>query len=147
VHINPYFLRLNFSNSLLEDDGSSARYDAGSGYLTVTLTKAVKGQEFQDLDLLAKLLVPRSQRPREPKIEVVRSEGPLQDVTDGLVEKTEKLSLEQKEILEGDSLSLFLLHAPVNTTRSCRKRLAISTEITRTSPHALLIRRKAIWIS
>ena len=58
VHINPYFLRLNFSHALLEYDASSAQYDPGSGNLTVTLAKAVKGQKFDDLDPLAKLPAP-----------------------------------------------------------------------------------------
>jgi len=101
VHINPYFLRLNFSHPLLEDDDSSARYDAISGYLTITLTKEIKGQAFQDLDLLAKLLAPRLHSARSSKIEVIERESSLQDDTDDLVEKTEMLSLNQSEILEG----------------------------------------------
>ena len=76
VHINPYFLRLNFSHPLLEDDASSAVYDPSTGYLTVTLTKEVPGQDFKDLDLLAKLLAPRppSDAPPQPVIEVLDSE-------------------------------------------------------------------------
>jgi protein SHQ1 len=70
VHVNPYFLRLNFSGRLLEDDESSAHYDPASGYLTVTLTKVVKGEPFADLDLLAKLLAPRAPSPVRPKIEI-----------------------------------------------------------------------------
>jgi hypothetical protein len=102
VHINPYFLRLNFSHSLLEDDNSSARYDPSSGYLTLTLTKATSGQEFKDLDLLAKLLAPRTQHARGPMIETLQSESTSQQDADDLTERTEQLSLEQKEILEGE---------------------------------------------
>ena len=51
VHVNPYFLRLNFSKALLEDDQSSANYDPSSGTLTVTLTKEHPGEIFDDLDL------------------------------------------------------------------------------------------------
>ena len=50
IHINPYFLRLNFPHPVSEEDGSAARYDAGAGFLYVTLNKQVKGQEFKDLD-------------------------------------------------------------------------------------------------
>ena len=101
VHISPYFLRLNFSHPLVEDDASSAVYDPSTGYLTVTLTKEVPGQDFKDLDLLAKLLAPRP-APSRPVIEVLDS----QDVADDdeaneLVERTQELTLEQEEILKG----------------------------------------------
>jgi protein SHQ1 len=101
VHINPYFLRLNFSNRLLEDDESSAQYDPGSGYLIVTLTKETKGEEFKDLDLLTKLLAPRStQIQHRPIIEVFRSENVSND-DDDLVERTQALALDRQEILQG----------------------------------------------
>ncbi|THU99343.1 SHQ1-domain-containing protein [Dendrothele bispora CBS 962.96] len=101
LHINPYFLRLNFSHSVVEDDASSAKYDPGSGYLTVTLTKEIKGQEFKDLDLLAKLLAPRP-TVSAPSIEVLSTQDTAGDDNDEheLVAQTQKLSLEQKELLE-----------------------------------------------
>ncbi|KAG2147152.1 SHQ1 protein-domain-containing protein [Suillus cothurnatus] len=78
----------------LDDDQSSAIYDPSSGYLTVTLTKETKGQEFPDLDLLAKLLAPRHvEVPKQPTIEVI---GELEE----LVDLTDAISLEQREILE-----------------------------------------------
>ena len=104
VHINPYFLRLNFSHPLLEDDASSAVYDPSTGYLTVTLTKEVPGQEFKDLDLLAKLLAPRPSKdaPPQPTIEVLDSQTSEQDDdADELVDRTRGLTLEQREILDG----------------------------------------------
>ncbi|QRW00275.1 box H/ACA snoRNP assembly protein SHQ1 [Ceratobasidium sp. AG-Ba] len=83
VHINPYFLRLNFPYPVLEDDDSAASYDPASGTLTVRLTKETKGTHFPDLDLLAKLLAPRSSavlgeegRARQPLIEVLHSTEP-----------------------------------------------------------------------
>ncbi|KAH7924565.1 SHQ1-domain-containing protein [Leucogyrophana mollusca] len=101
VHINPYFLRLNFSHSVLEDENSSAQYDPSSGYLTVTLTKEVKGQEFTDLDLLAKLLAPRPHVPSGgPTIEVIGAEDTPENESDELVQLTDGLSIEQREILE-----------------------------------------------
>jgi len=99
VHVNPYFLRLNFSNRLLEDDESSAKYDPGSGYLTVTLTKEIKGEEFKDLDLLAKLLAPRSIKvSQQPIIEIVGTEAVSHEEHD-LVERTQGLSLDRQEIV------------------------------------------------
>lgn len=104
VHVNPYFLRLHFSGSVLEDEASSAAYDPGTGYLTVTLTKSIKGEEFRDLDLLAKLLAPPQSHndgpSGQPTIEVLSSDSAVTDESE-LVDRTESLTLEQKEILEG----------------------------------------------
>ncbi|KAF7323634.1 CS domain-containing protein [Mycena kentingensis (nom. inval.)] len=102
IHINPYFLRLNFPHPLVSDEddenGNDAKYDAGSGYLTVTLAKQEKGKEFKDLDLLGKLLAPRAVVKEAPEIEVIGSEDAAED---DLVARTEALSLsaEQREIL------------------------------------------------
>ncbi|KAG5354197.1 hypothetical protein C0989_003710 [Termitomyces sp. Mn162] len=96
-------LKLNFTYPVLEDDASSAKYDPSSGYLTVTLTKEVPGQIFDDLDLLAKLLAPRPTAP-QPAIEVISTSNPLEGDNEeiDLVSKTEALSLEREreEILK-----------------------------------------------
>jgi protein SHQ1 len=86
-------------------------YDPASGYLCVTLTKGVPGQDFPDLDLLAKLLAPRIQKEdasRGPLIEVLSSEELTTTPEDDLVTRTKELSLdlktltqEQREILQG----------------------------------------------
>ncbi|EPT05845.1 hypothetical protein FOMPIDRAFT_1026741 [Fomitopsis schrenkii] len=104
VHVNPYFLRLNFSHPLKGEEDSSASYDAGSGYLSVTLSKEIPGQEFNDLDLLAKLLAPRpaEQPAQQPLIEVLSSEnadGEDIDADEQLAQQTRRLTLEQQEIL------------------------------------------------
>lgn len=97
VYINPYFLRLHFPHAVVEDDSSSALYDPSTGYLTITLTKAVKGQTFADLDLLAKLLAPRSsQPPPTPSIEVL--ETPLgEDDVGELSRRATRLTLEEND--------------------------------------------------
>lgn len=103
VHINPYFLRLNFPHPVSEDEESSARYDAGSGFLYVTLNKQVKGQEFKDLDLLSKLLAPRPTPAQTPGIEVLSAEETdaqkVDDGVDALSAQAERLTLEQDEFL------------------------------------------------
>lgn len=89
---------------MLEDDASSAVYDPGTGYLTVTLTKEVPGQDFKDLDLLAKLLAPRllKQEQTHPVVEVLDSqETPTSDGAEDLVGLTQELTIDQGEILEG----------------------------------------------
>lgn len=101
VHVDPYFLRLNFSNRLLEDDESSAKYDLGSGDLIVTLTKETKGEVFKDLDLLAKLLAPRpTVVTHQPIIEVI-GKGDVSNEEADLVERTQSLTLDRQEILKG----------------------------------------------
>lgn len=86
----------------MEDDGSSAKYDPGSGYLTVTLTKETKGQVFRDLDLLAKLLAPRPTELRQrPAIEVIATEDDSNVGKDDLIEGIRRLSLDRQDIREG----------------------------------------------
>lgn len=130
VHINPYFLRLNFSYPLLEDDASSAKYDPSSGYLTVTLTKENKGQEFKDLDLLAKLLAPRPSAP-QPLIEVLPDPTTVSE-EDDLVAKTNALSLDRQEILQGMA-GMWVERIWLNHTFSGSKRLATTPRSTPTS--------------
>ncbi|KAF9227865.1 SHQ1-domain-containing protein [Gyrodon lividus] len=96
VHINPYFLRLNFPHPVVEDEDSSARYDPSTGYLTITMTKEVRGQHFADLDLLAKLLAPRPSQP-PPSIEVLESRTTGEDDIDKISHRTDKLTLGEKE--------------------------------------------------
>jgi len=89
LHVAPYFLRLSFPASVVEDDRSSAVYDPASGYLTVTLTKLNPGENFPDLDLLGKLLAPpaKDRTHRNPTIEVLSSQD---------------ISGERNEILQGE---------------------------------------------
>ena len=106
VHINPYYLRLVLPGSVIEDDDSSAVYDADQGYLTVTLTKSTPGEDFKDLDVLARLLAPpkldTSNAPTQPLIEVMDS----QDGNDDTV-SLQELSQDQRDLLEGRILILF----------------------------------------
>ena len=99
VHVNPYFLRLNFPHNVVEDDSSSADYDPGTGYLSVSLTKEQKGQHFKDLDLLAKLLAPRQSK-AAPSIEVISST----ETGQALSERLDGLSItDHSEFEEGQS--------------------------------------------
>ncbi|KZT59821.1 hypothetical protein CALCODRAFT_493344 [Calocera cornea HHB12733] len=75
LNVNPYFLRINFPSPVTEDEASSATYDPSSGYMTVRLSKAVRGENFKDLDLLGKLMAPGTSvaptSERKPVIEVL----------------------------------------------------------------------------
>jgi protein SHQ1 len=98
LHVSPYFLRLNFPASLIEDDQSSAVYDPASGYLTLTLTKLHREENFPDLDLLGKLLAPPAQNPQplKPTIEVLASQEHSPDDT------LKPTAAEHNEILQGE---------------------------------------------
>jgi protein SHQ1 len=98
LHVAPYFLRLNFPASVLEDDQSSAVYEPVSGYLTLTLTKLNRGETFPDLDLLAKLLAPPAQStPRNATIEVLDSQDDSGHTITSHPDDTER-----NEILDGE---------------------------------------------
>ncbi|TFY77422.1 hypothetical protein EWM64_g6594 [Hericium alpestre] len=132
VHISPYFLRLNFPGNVLEDENSSAVYDPSTGYLTVTLTKEEKGQDFPDLDLLAKLLAPKpvqTRAPQGPVIEVLASheaDDADEDNDQELVDRARGLSLdeagltaEQREILEAAANDWQMPQAVPEPCRNC----------------------------
>ena len=131
LHVAPYFLRLNFPASIVEDDQSSAVYDPASGYLTLTLTKQNPGEIFPDLDLLGKLLAPSAQDTRRgPTIEVLgEQETP-------------------NEFLEG--VPTFLRFRLVTGSCRCsrRERLDISPDGARNyAPNPRDFHSKAIWFS
>lgn len=66
---------LHFPGNLVEDDDSRATYDPSSGQFTVKITKETKGEHFEDLDLLTKLLARKGEastdKPKKPLIEVI----------------------------------------------------------------------------
>lgn len=116
MHINPYFLRLVFPGEVVEDDTSSASYDPGAGYLTVTLSKACPGEEFKDLDVLAKLLAPvkHAEPAKQPLIEVLDSQAEV--ISDDLEneESIENLKSDRREILEGKMAAMMPFIVPTN---------------------------------
>ncbi|KAI8064373.1 SHQ1 protein-domain-containing protein [Gongronella butleri] len=80
-YLKPYFLRLYFPGRIVEDDDAKASYDPSAGQFTVQVAKETKGEHFEDLDLLTKLLARRGednaakQTPKKPLIEVLASES------------------------------------------------------------------------
>lgn len=124
VHISPYFLRLVFPATVVEDETSTAVYDPATGYLTVTLTKETPGQEFKDLDMLAKLLAPpkRVEPASQPTIEVLDSQDSDQISRDDLAEATERLSLDQREVLEGKDIFETFFHISISQAFLSRRK-------------------------
>ena len=81
-HLKPYFLRLTFRQSLVEDGRERAEHDIASGVLRVWLPKAVPGEHFAGLDMLTELLR-KPDKPRGPLIEVVGSSASGDGGADG----------------------------------------------------------------
>ncbi|RIA98554.1 SHQ1 protein [Glomus cerebriforme] len=72
-YVKPYYLRLHFSGNLVDDDRVNASYDIATGEMNIKIPKETPGEEFLDLDLLTKLLAPKSVNkvPERPLIEVI----------------------------------------------------------------------------
>lgn len=71
-YLKPYYLRLNFSNEIIEDGSEHAQYDIEKGDIIVHIPKKNSGENFTDLTMINKLLAPK-QKLCNPKIEVVGS--------------------------------------------------------------------------
>ncbi|KAJ2642207.1 hypothetical protein GGH99_008773, partial [Coemansia sp. RSA 1285] len=63
---SPYYLRLTFPGSVVEDEAATASFDAAAGDISVTLSKLTHGEHFRNLDLLTGLLATRRERERGP---------------------------------------------------------------------------------
>ncbi|KAI9298087.1 SHQ1-domain-containing protein [Neoconidiobolus thromboides FSU 785] len=74
-HIAPYFLRLNLPGEVIEDERSIAKYDIEKGDFIIKVAKLNVGEEFEDLDLVSKLLATKMElnKNKTPLIEVINS--------------------------------------------------------------------------
>nr|CCA23810.1 conserved hypothetical protein [Albugo laibachii Nc14] len=77
-YCKPYLLKLHFSHNLVDNENAKAVYDpsADNGTIIAHLPKLEYNQEFEDLDLITKLMQPRkasSQQTKTNLIEVVSS--------------------------------------------------------------------------
>lgn len=74
LSLPPYYLRLRFSHSLIDDERSSARYDSANEEIKIKVGKLNLGETFEDLDLNAKLLA-RSNEIVKDDTELIREVG------------------------------------------------------------------------
>jgi protein SHQ1 len=82
--LSPYYLRLRFSHALLNDEDerviddetlkSTLNYNASDCTVEISIAKEIPGQEFEDLDLLTKLLA----RAKNPDHRALGSSGDIQ---------------------------------------------------------------------
>lgn len=71
-HSKPYFLRLTLPGNILEDGREEAKYDTDTGSFTVKVPKETKGEHFEGLDMITKLLTSKGQpSAKSPMIEVL----------------------------------------------------------------------------
>ncbi|XP_076452080.1 protein SHQ1 homolog [Babylonia areolata] len=61
-HSKPYYLRLHLPGRVLDDDRNEAAYDVDKGTYTARIVKETKGEVFEGLDMLTKLLTPPEAR-------------------------------------------------------------------------------------
>ena len=61
-YCKPYHLRLYFSGQIVEDGTESAQYDVDSGVFTIRIPKESKGEMFDNLDMLTRLITPTSNK-------------------------------------------------------------------------------------
>nr|CAG8500905.1 12955_t:CDS:2 [Entrophospora candida] len=93
-YAKPYYLRLHFSNNLIEDDRMHTSYDISNGDVIIKLAKENTGEYFPDLDFLTKLLAPRARNQDLP------SEKPLIEVIGEDINGEDSNSNEEKNFLE-----------------------------------------------
>lgn len=67
----PYFLRLVLPGRVVENGKETAKYEADTGTFTIEMPKERPGEAFAGLDLLTKLLAPRTSTGGAPGIEVM----------------------------------------------------------------------------
>lgn len=67
--LSPYYLRIHFPHSCVDDERATASYDSQNESIRVKLPKETKGQDFPDLDLAAKLLTRSDDKTKKPLIE------------------------------------------------------------------------------
>lgn len=72
-YLKPYYLRLTFSHELVENGEEKAQYSVDTGDLVMKLPKATKGQHFEDLEMISKLLANKPVAASTPGIEVLSS--------------------------------------------------------------------------
>ncbi|XP_006608782.1 protein SHQ1 homolog isoform X1 [Apis dorsata] len=68
----PYYLRLKLPGEIEENDSSFGSYDCEKGDFTLKFTKVVKGEYFENLDMISTLLAPpKKKNTVVPNIEVI----------------------------------------------------------------------------
>ena len=81
----PYYLRLHLPGRLADDDKCEAKYDVENGLYTANITKETKGEMFEGLEMLTKLLTPPDSSKNKYQhvfLEEICRDGPSSEVTE-----------------------------------------------------------------
>jgi len=90
-YCKPYFLRLNLPGNILDNtETESGTYDFDEGVFKLKFQKETKGQHFEGLDLITKLLTPAETKKKNPI-------GPLIEELDNREEKNIENQEEEEE--------------------------------------------------
>lgn len=66
-----FYNRLNLPGEIEENDSSSGSYDCEKGDFSLRFSKVNKGEHFENLDMISSLLLPSTNKPSIPTIEVI----------------------------------------------------------------------------
>lgn len=110
-YCKPYHLKLYFSGEIVEDGSESAKYDVDSRAFTIKIPKLHKGEEFNDLDMLTKLMT----APSTSKL--VKAATLIQVLDDGASEELDDYSEDDidwsvEQVLPDAGSALIDLSAP-----------------------------------
>ncbi|CAG8696071.1 4465_t:CDS:2, partial [Funneliformis mosseae] len=109
-YAKPYYLRLHFPGNLVDDDRVNASYDIAAGEMNIKIPKETPGEEFPDLDLLTKLLAPKSVKKIEkPLIEVIEGDNDDDINHENTNELNGLLEMEIEQRLDEDHNDDFLI--------------------------------------
>ncbi|KAL3851863.1 hypothetical protein ACJMK2_015564 [Sinanodonta woodiana] len=98
----PYFLRLTLPGNIVEDGRETAKYDSDKGTFFITVPKETRGQYFDGLEMLTKLLAPKGTTSAQaPLIEIIDSDDKVDDeVVQAELEETFDWFIEQIPYVE-----------------------------------------------
>ncbi|CAG5135924.1 unnamed protein product [Candidula unifasciata] len=105
----PYYLRLHLPGQIVENELSTSKYDVDTGQLTVRVAKETKGETFEGLDMLTKLLTPKAHACRNREIEVLgNSDEQPCDSKSKIVEAHGEVKVSDDEAADDDEFDWFL---------------------------------------
>ncbi|KAK3581255.1 hypothetical protein CHS0354_032981 [Potamilus streckersoni] len=101
----PYFLRLKLPGNIVEDGRETAKYDSDNGTFLITVPKETRGQYFEGLDMLTKLLAPKGTTSAQaPLIQILDSDDKVDDeVVQTELEETFDWFIEQIPYVEEET--------------------------------------------
>ncbi|KHN78421.1 Protein SHQ1 -like protein [Toxocara canis] len=92
---SPYFLRLHLTADVVQNDNSTAEYDADKGTFMIKVPKKTKGEHFTNLDMITELLRPQKKPTAERPVEEVNGDADEENEDDYYIEQKESVAEEE----------------------------------------------------